>query len=455
MGLDGAARRERGGVEIQDHRTLLERLGQLEGEHVAAERGLGAEVGRGRADVEGGLGGGAGQQAAGEEQGARRFIGVSANRGPWAAWTSTGPGLTTVAASSAGIQPGGRRGRAREVSRGHPVHAARRARRHRRVAVPGRRMAARRRAADCPAAGPRDGWRGPRATHAARGAPGCPGPGRGAALAAAEPGAGLAAVELGADSAAGLAAVAIASDWAAGPVAASIALDSAVGPAARLRLPRLRLAGRLCLRRAGLLPRRLRSRRAAGTATIEIRPRAAGRRGARSTVRAIARSILRAASRTVSWAISWPISRPIALARAGARSRSRPAAARRMVHERLRRPPLVVVEELGAVAAGLAHEAALHVGGRMVWFVARGDLARVGPALDAGRAAVVADAAVVDIVVDHYRVVVDVGDAGDIHVGHGAVVEEAVVIPVTADVADADVAEAIVDAAIEADVRPQ
>ena len=64
---------------------VLERLGQLEGEHSAAKRGLGAEVGRGRADVEGGLGGGAGQQAAGEEQGGKalhRGLRESMGRGP-------------------------------------------------------------------------------------------------------------------------------------------------------------------------------------------------------------------------------------------------------------------------------------------------------------------------------------------------------------------------------------
>ncbi|CAB3889865.1 hypothetical protein LMG3412_03694 [Achromobacter deleyi] len=111
-----------------------------------------------------------------------------------------------------------------------------------------------------------------------------------------------------------------------------------------------------------------------------------------------------------------------------------------------------MVEELRPVACGLAGEAALHVGGRTMLFVARRDFARIGLALDAGRPAVVADAAVVDVV-DHHRVVVDVGDARDVHVGHGAVVEEAVVVPVAAHKADADIAETVVHAAIEADVR--
>ena len=44
---------------------------------------------------------------------------------------------------------------------------------------------------------------------------------------------------------------------------------------------------------------------------------------------------------------------------------------------------------------------------------------------------------------------------GDAHIGHGAVVEVAVVIPVAAHETDADITEAVVDAAVEADVRPQ
>ncbi|CUI67571.1 Uncharacterised protein [Achromobacter xylosoxidans] len=123
-----------------------------------------------------------------------------------------------------------------------------------------------------------------------------------------------------------------------------------------------------------------------------------------------------------------------------------------MVDEGLRRTALVMIEELRAVAARLARKAALHIGGRMVGFVARGDLARVGAPLDAGGAAVVADTAIVDVV-DHHGVVVHVGHARDVHVGHGAVVEEAVTIPVATDVADADVAEAVVDAAVKADMR--
>ena len=124
-----------------------------------------------------------------------------------------------------------------------------------------------------------------------------------------------------------------------------------------------------------------------------------------------------------------------------------------MVHEGLRRAALVVLEELPTVGARRAREVALRGGGRNVGFVARGGLARVGHAPDAVRTAVVADAAVVDVV-DHHIVRIHIGDVGDVHIGHGTVVEVAVVIPVAAHETDADITEAVVDAAVEADVRP-
>ncbi|AOB39933.1 hypothetical protein BBB43_14720 [Bordetella parapertussis] len=108
--------------------------------------------------------------------------------------------------------------------------------------------------------------------------------------------------------------------------------------------------------------------------------------------------------------------------------------------------------ELGAVTAGLAGVVALHVGGRRVALARGGHLARVGAPLDAARSAVVADAAPVDVLDDH-PAFVDVGDARDVHIGDGAVVIEAVAVPVAAYVAEADVAIAVVDAAVKADVR--
>jgi len=74
--------------------------------------------------------------------------------------------------------------------------------------------------------------------------------------------------------------------------------------------------------------------------------------------------------------------------------------------------------------------------------------------VDASAATVVAhvvlDAAVVgDVVVDN-RAVIDVGGAAN--VGDAAVVVEVVVVPVAAEVADADVAEAVVDTTVVANV---
>ena len=133
--------------------------------------------------------------------------------------------------------------------------------------------------------------------------------------------------------------------------------------------------------------------------------------------------------------------------RAGSRRPARPCSMK------ARRAALVVLEELPAIGAGRAREE-LRGGGRDVGFVARGGLARVGHAPDAVRTAVVADAAVVDVV-DHYVVRIHVGDMRDVHIGHRAVVEVAVVVPVAAHETDADITEAVVDAAVEADVRPQ
>lgn len=124
-----------------------------------------------------------------------------------------------------------------------------------------------------------------------------------------------------------------------------------------------------------------------------------------------------------------------------------------MVDERLRRAALVVVVELRTVAAGVAHVAALHVGGRRVAVMARGQFARVRRAPDAIGATVVADASPINVVDDH-GVVVHVGDARDVHVGHRAVVVEAVALPVAAHIPQAHIAEAVVDAAIKADVGP-
>jgi hypothetical protein len=51
------------------------------------------------------------------------------------------------------------------------------------------------------------------------------------------------------------------------------------------------------------------------------------------------------------------------------------------------------------------------------------------------------------------RLRVDIGDDGLIHLGDGGVVKEHPMIPISALVADASIAEAVVDAAIISDVR--
>jgi hypothetical protein len=56
MGFDRAARRERGRIEIEHNRSLLQRIGEREGELLAAERGLRREIGRRRADRKGRIG---------------------------------------------------------------------------------------------------------------------------------------------------------------------------------------------------------------------------------------------------------------------------------------------------------------------------------------------------------------------------------------------------------------
>jgi hypothetical protein len=56
------------------------------------------------------------------------------------------------------------------------------------------------------------------------------------------------------------------------------------------------------------------------------------------------------------------------------------------------------------------------------------------------------------VIYDH-RPVIDIGDVGDIHVGYGAVVEEFATAPFTTLKAFAEVSEAVINAAVESDVR--
>jgi hypothetical protein len=122
----------------------------------------------------------------------------------------------------------------------------------------------------------------------------------------------------------------------------------------------------------------------------------------------------------------------------------------------LRGCAVVLVEELLVILNGHLACLNLSVHGRRVVLVACGKLRRAGTDIDAAATAVVADAvydsaAVTDVVVDNVVAIHVVNDV-DIHVSDSAVVVEVVILPVATVVADADVAKAVVDAAIEADV---
>lgn len=124
-----------------------------------------------------------------------------------------------------------------------------------------------------------------------------------------------------------------------------------------------------------------------------------------------------------------------------------------MIHICLWRPSFVLIIELGAVASGIAHEVALHVRGRCMAVIARGDFARVCLTADARWPAVVADTPVVTVV-NNDRAVVDVRHPGHVDVGDGPVVVEAVAVPVAADITQSGVTKAVVDASVETDVWP-
>ena len=116
---------------------------------------------------------------------------------------------------------------------------------------------------------------------------------------------------------------------------------------------------------------------------------------------------------------------------------------------------VVLVEELLLIAGGLLAHLGLRFHGAGVALVHGSDLSRTRRYIDSAAAAVVTDpivrmGGVVDVVIDNLAAIDVVGVA---YVVDGAVVVEVIPTPVAAKVANADVAEAIVDAAIEADVR--
>src|SRR5580658_7775660 len=75
-----------------------------------------------------------------------------------------------------------------------------------------------------------------------------------------------------------------------------------------------------------------------------------------------------------------------------------------------------------------------------------------GPRADAARAAV--EARMADVLVVDDALIVDVADVHTAEIGDAAVVEVGAMGPIAAMEADAGIAEAVIDAAIEADMRP-
>jgi hypothetical protein len=92
----------------------------------------------------------------------------------------------------------------------------------------------------------------------------------------------------------------------------------------------------------------------------------------------------------------------------------------------------------------------LHVGWLDVAFAGHHCFRVSRSGMHAARTAVVTDAVHRDIIDD--RLVVDV-DVGDVHIINGTVVEEVTTIPIPAAVSCAKVAEAVINATVETDVR--
>ena len=115
------------------------------------------------------------------------------------------------------------------------------------------------------------------------------------------------------------------------------------------------------------------------------------------------------------------------------------------------RTTFVYVVELLAILCGLALVLILRGHGRDTGAAVGCDLGGLGANVDAAATTIVGDA-VDGGVVDDDRAVVDVGDACDVDVVDRTVVVEVAALPVASVIAVAGVAEAVVHAAIEADV---
>jgi hypothetical protein len=113
---------------------------------------------------------------------------------------------------------------------------------------------------------------------------------------------------------------------------------------------------------------------------------------------------------------------------------------------------LVHVVELLAILCGFALVLILRCHWRDAGAAVGCELGGLGADVDAAAAAVVGDA-VDGGVVDDDCAVIDVGDTRDVDVVDRAVVVEVATLPIAAMIAAAGVAEAVVDTAVEADVR--
>ena len=116
------------------------------------------------------------------------------------------------------------------------------------------------------------------------------------------------------------------------------------------------------------------------------------------------------------------------------------------------RAAFVYVVELLTVLGGCTLVLKLGRHGRDTGSAIGYQLRRLWPYVEAASAAVIGDAVVDGRVVDDDGAVVDVGDIRDIDAVDRAVVVEVVSVPVAAVIAVAGVAEAVVDATVEADV---
>ena len=124
---------------------------------------------------------------------------------------------------------------------------------------------------------------------------------------------------------------------------------------------------------------------------------------------------------------------------------------KRLVDGQTGRAAMVDAGELSPVGAGNVLILQLRPHGRSMLFMARSQFSRSGSHLQPTRSAVETHTGAAPVFA--HRVVVDVVYHGDVQVVDRAVVVEMAATPVAALIADTDIAKAVVDAAIVADMR--